>query len=160
MIMIAEASSDRIKRVLKNRRCGDVPDAIHEVPNGILILRSRELQLYRRGGLALKDVGHVDPVRRWDYRRTGAPEIHVGGTADPKALRRHFRLWSAGSMCANNGSPARPGVYGLQKMFIFRTIYEKHPLGIGMPARRGSTACLSLAQADGVVQDFRMAMTP
>lgn len=161
MIMIAEASSDRIKEVLEEEpEMQDVPDAIHEVPNGDIDFDHVSFSYAGEGGnLALKDVDlHI---------RSGQTIGIIGGTGSAKSTLVQLipRLYDVTSGCVRvGGIDVRK--YGLealrdqvsmvlQKNVLFSgTIYENIRWGDRDASDEEVQRVCRLAQADGFVQDF------
>lgn len=161
MIMIAEASSDRIKEVLEEEpEMQDVPDAIHEVPNGDIDFDHVSFSYAGEGGnLALKDVDlHI---------RSGQTIGIIGGTGSAKSTLVQLipRLYDITSGCVRvGGIDVRK--YGLealrdqvsmvlQKNVLFSgTIYENIRWGDRDASDEEVRRVCRLAQADGFVQDF------
>ncbi len=161
MIMIAEASSDRIKEVLEEEpEMQDVPDAIHEVPNGDIDFDHVSFSYAGEGGnLALKDVDlHI---------RSGQTIGIIGGTGSAKSTLVQLipRLYDVTSGCVRvGGIDVRK--YGLealrdqvsmvlQKNVLFSgTIYENIRWGDRDASDEEVRRVCRLAQADGFVQDF------
>lgn len=161
MIMIAEASSDRIKEVLEEEpEMQDVPDAIHEVPNGDIDFDHVSFSYVGEGGnLALKDVDlHI---------RSGQTIGIIGGTGSAKSTLVQLipRLYDVTSGCVRvGGIDVRK--YGLealrdqvsmvlQKNVLFSgTIYENIRWGDRDASDEEVRRVCRLAQADGFVQDF------
>ena len=88
MIMIAEASTDRITEVLKEvPEMADNEDSVKEVPNGEIVFDHVNFSYGGKGGnLSLKDINlHQIRSDSWNYRRNRKCKVHPG-TDDPPSL--------------------------------------------------------------------------
>ena len=161
MIMIAEASSDRITEVMNEiPEMQDQPDAVTEVPNGDIVFDHVDFSYAGEGGnLSLKDVNlHIE---------SGQTIGIIGGTGSAKSSLVQLipRLYDV-----TKGSIKVGGIdvrdYSLeslrdqvsmvlQKNVLFSgTIYENIRWGDETASDEEVKRVCKLAQADGFVQEF------
>lgn len=161
MIMIAEASSDRITEVMNEiPEMQDQPDAVTEVPNGDIVFDHVDFSYAGEGGnLSLKDVNlHIE---------SGQTVGIIGGTGSAKSSLVQLipRLYDV-----TKGSIKVGGIdvrdYSLeslrdqvsmvlQKNVLFSgTIYENIRWGDEHASDEEVQRVCKLAQADGFIQEF------
>lgn len=161
MIMIAEASSDRIKEVLEEvPEMQDQEDAIKEVPNGDIVFENVDFSYAGEGGnLSLKQVNlHI---------KSGQTIGIIGGTGSAKSTLVQLipRLYDV-----TKGSVRVGGIdvrkyqlealrdqvsMVLQKNVLFSgTIYDNIRWGDEQASDEEVQRVCKLAQADGFVQEF------
>ena len=161
MIMIAEASSDRITEVMNEiPEMQDQPDAVTEVPNGDIVFDHVDFSYAGEGGnLSLKDVNlHIE---------SGQTIGIIGGTGSAKSSLVQLipRLYDVtkgrvkvGGIDVRNYSleSLRDQVsMVLQKNVLFSgTIYENIRWGDETASDEEVKRVCKLAQADGFVQEF------
>ena len=161
MIMIAEASSDRITEVMNEiPEMQDQPDAVTEVPNGDIVFDHVDFSYAGEGGnLSLKDVNlHIE---------SGQTIGIIGGTGSAKSSLVQLipRLYDVtkgrvkvGGIDVRNYSleSLRDQVsMVLQKNVLFSgTIYENIRWGDATASDEEVKRVCKLAQADGFVQEF------
>ena len=161
MIMIAEASSDRITEVMNEiPEMQDQPDAVTEVPNGDIVFDHVDFSYAGEGGnLSLKDVNlHIE---------SGQTIGIIGGTGSAKSSLVQLipRLYDVtkgrvkvGGIDVRNYSleSLRDQVsMVLQKNVLFSgTIYENIRWGDKTASDEEVKRVCKLAQADGFVQEF------
>ena len=161
MIMIAEASSDRITEVMNEiPEMQDQPDAVTEVPNGDIVFDHVDFSYAGEGGnLSLKDINlHIE---------SGQTIGIIGGTGSAKSSLVQLipRLYDV-----TKGSIKVGGIdvrdYSLeslrdqvsmvlQKNVLFSgTIYENIRWGDEHASDEEVKRVCKLAQADGFIQEF------
>ena len=161
MIMIAEASSDRITEVMNEiPEMQDQPDAVTEVPNGDIIFDHVDFSYAGEGGnLSLKDINlHLE---------SGQTIGIIGGTgsATSSLVQLIPRLYDVTKGCVKVGGidvrdysleSLRDQVsMVLQKNVLFSgTIYENIRWGDETASDEEVKRVCKLAQADGFVQEF------
>ena len=161
MIMIAEASSDRITEVMNEiPEMQDQPDAVTEVPNGDIVFDHVDFSYAGEGGnLSLKDVNlHIE---------SGQTVGIIGGTGSAKSSLVQLipRLYDVTKGCVKVGGidvrdysleSLRDQVsMVLQKNVLFSgTIYENIRWGDETASDEEVKRVCKLAQADGFVQEF------
>ena len=161
MIMIAEASSDRITEVMNEiPEMQDQPDAVTEVPNGDIVFDNVDFSYAGEGGnLSLKDVNlHIE---------SGQTIGIIGGTGSAKSSLVQLipRLYDVTKGCVKVGGidvrdysleSLRDQVsMVLQKNVLFSgTIYENIRWGDETASDEEVKRVCKLAQADGFVQEF------
>ena len=161
MIMIAEASSDRITEVMNEiPEMQDQPDAVTEVPNGDIIFDHVDFSYAGEGGnLSLKDINlHI---------KSGQTIGIIGGTGSAKSSLVQLipRLYDVTKGCVKVGGidvrdysleSLRDQVsMVLQKNVLFSgTIYENIRWGDATASDEEVKRVCKLAQADGFVQEF------
>ena len=161
MIMIAEASSDRITEVMNEiPEMQDQPDAVTEVPNGDIVFDHVDFSYAGEGGnLSLKDVNlHIE---------SGQTIGIIGGTGSAKSSLVQLipRLYDVtkgrvkvGGIDVRDYSleSLRDQVsMVLQKNVLFSgTIYENIRWGDETASDEEVKRVCKLAQADGFVQEF------
>ena len=161
MIMIAEASSDRITEVMNEiPEMQDQPDAVTEVPNGDIVFDHVDFSYAGEGGnLSLKDVNlHIE---------SGQTIGIIGGTGSAKSSLVQLipRLYDVtkgrvkvGGIDVRDYSleSLRDQVsMVLQKNVLFSgTIYENIRWGDEHASDEEVQRVCKLAQADGFVQEF------
>ena len=161
MIMIAEASSDRITEVMNEiPEMQDQPDAVTEVPNGDIVFDHVDFSYAGEGGnLSLKDVNlHIE---------SGQTIGIIGGTGSAKSSLVQLipRLYDVTKGCVKVGGidvrdysleSLRDQVsMVLQKNVLFSgTIYENIRWGDETASDEEVKRVCKLAQADGFVQVF------
>ena len=161
MIMIAEASSDRITEVMNEiPEMQDQPDAVTEVPNGDIVFDHVDFSYAGEGGnLSLKDVNlHIE---------SGQTIGIIGGTGSAKSSLVQLipRLYDVTKGCVKVGGidvrdysleSLRDQVsMVLQKNVLFSgTIYENIRWGDATASDEEVKRVCKLAQADGFVQEF------
>ena len=161
MIMIAEASSDRITEVMNEiPEMQDQPDAVTEVPNGDIIFDHVDFSYAGEGGnLSLKDINlHI---------KSGQTIGIIGGTGSAKSSLVQLipRLYDVTKGCVKVGGidvrdysleSLRDQVsMVLQKNVLFSgTIYENIRWGDETASDEEVKRVCKLAQADGFVQEF------
>ena len=161
MIMIAEASSDRITEVMNEiPEMQDQPDAVTEVPNGDIVFDHVDFSYAGEGGnLSLKDVNlHIE---------SGQTIGIIGGTGSAKSSLVQLipRLYDVTKGCVKVGGidvrdysleSLRDQVsMVLQKNVLFSgTIYENIRWGDETASDEEVKRVCKLAQADGFVQEF------
>ena len=161
MIMIAEASSDRITEVMNEiPEMQDQPDAVTEVPNGDIVFDHVDFSYAGEGGnLSLKNVNlHIE---------SGQTIGIIGGTGSAKSSLVHLipRLYDVTKGCVKVGGidvrnysleSLRDQVsMVLQKNVLFSgTIYENIRWGDETASDEEVKRVCKLAQADGFVQEF------
>ena len=161
MIMIAEASSDRITEVMNEiPEMQDQPDAVTEVPNGDIVFDHVDFSYAGEGGnLSLKDVNlHI---------KSGQTIGIIGGTGSAKSSLVQLipRLYDVTKGYVKVGGidvrdysleSLRDQVsMVLQKNVLFSgTIYENIRWGDETASDEEVKRVCKLAQADGFVQEF------
>ena len=161
MIMIAEASSDRITEVMNEiPEMQDQPDAVTEVPNGDIVFDHVDFSYAGEGGnLSLKDINlHIE---------SGQTIGIIGGTGSAKSSLVQLipRLYDVTKGCVKVGGidvrdysleSLRDQVsMVLQKNVLFSgTIYENIRWGDATASDEEVKRVCKLAQADGFVQEF------
>ena len=161
MIMIAEASTDRIAEVLDEvPEMQDAADAVKEVPNGNIDFENVDFSYSGEGGnLSLKKVNlHI---------RSGQTIGIIGGTGSAKSTLVQLipRLYDVTGGCVKVGGidvrnynleALRDQVsMVLQKNVLFSgTIYENIRWGDETASDEEVQRVCRLAQADGFVQEF------
>ena len=161
MIMIAEASSDRITEVMNEiPEMQDQPDAVTEVPNGDIVFDHVDFSYAGEGGnLSLKDVNlHI---------KSGQTIGIIGGTGSAKSSLVQLipRLYDVTKGYVKVGGidvrdysleSLRDQVsMVLQKNVLFSgTIYENIRWGNETASDEEVKRVCKLAQADGFVQEF------
>lgn len=161
MIMIAEASSDRITEVMNEiPEMQDQPDAVTEVPNGDIVFDHVDFSYAGEGGnLSLKDINlHIE---------SGQTIGIIGGTGSAKSSLVQLipRLYDVTKGCVKVGGidvrdysleSLRDQVsMVLQKNVLFSgTIYENIRWGDETASDEEVKRVCKLAQADGFVQEF------
>ena len=161
MIMIAEASSDRITEVMNEiPEIQDQPDAVTEVPNGDIVFDHVDFSYAGEGGnLSLKDINlHIE---------SGQTIGIIGGTGSAKSSLVQLipRLYDVTKGCVKVGGidvrdysleSLRDQVsMVLQKNVLFSgTIYENIRWGDATASDEEVKRVCKLAQADGFVQEF------
>ena len=161
MIMIAEASSDRITEVMNEiPEMQDQPDAVTEVPNGDIVFDHVDFSYAGEGGnLSLKDINlHI---------KSGQTIGIIGGTGSAKSSLVQLipRLYDVTKGCVKVGGidvrdysleSLRDQVsMVLQKNVLFSgTIYENIRWGDATASDEEVKRVCKLAQADGFVQEF------
>ena len=161
MIMIAEASSDRITEVMNEiPEMQDQPDAVTEVPNGGIVFDHVDFSYAGEGGnLSLKDVNlHIE---------SGQTIGIIGGTGSAKSSLVQLipRLYDVTKGCVKVGGidvrdysleSLRDQVsMVLQKNVLFSgTIYDNIRWGDKDASEEEVKRVCRLAQADGFVQEF------
>ena len=161
MIMIAEASSDRITEVMNEiPEMQDQPDAVTEVPNGDIVFDHVDFSYAGEGGnLSLKDINlHLE---------SGQTIGIIGGTGSAKSSLVQLipRLYDVTKGCVKVGGidvrdysleSLRDQVsMVLQKNVLFSgTIYENIRWGDETASDEEVKRVCKLAQADGFVQEF------
>ena len=161
MIMIAEASSDRITEVMNEiPEMQDQPDAVTEVPNGDIVFDHVDFSYAGEGGnLSLKNVNlHIE---------SGQTIGIIGGTGSAKSSLVQLipRLYDVTKGCVKVGDidvrdysleSLRDQVsMVLQKNVLFSgTIYENIRWGDATASDEEVKRVCKLAQADGFVQEF------
>ena len=161
MIMIAEASSDRITEVMNEiPEMQDQPDAVTEVPNGDIVFDHVDFSYAGEGGnLSLKDINlHLE---------SGQTIGIIGGTGSAKSSLVQLipRLYDVTKGCVKVGGidvrdysleSLRDQVsMVLQKNVLFSgTIYENIRWGDATASDEEVKRVCKLAQADGFVQEF------
>ena len=161
MIMIAEASSDRITEVMNEiPEMQDQPDAVTDVPNGDIIFDHVDFSYAGEGGnLSLKDINlHIE---------SGQTIGIIGGTGSAKSSLVQLipRLYDVTKGCVKVGGidvrdysleSLRDQVsMVLQKNVLFSgTIYENIRWGDATASDEEVKRVCKLAQADGFVQEF------
>lgn len=161
MIMIAEASSDRITEVMNEiPEMQDQPDAVTEVPNGAIVFDHVDFSYAGEGGnLSLKDINlHIE---------SGQTIGIIGGTGSAKSSLVQLipRLYDVTKGCVKVGGidvrdysleSLRDQVsMVLQKNVLFSgTIYENIRWGDATASDEEVKRVCKLAQADGFVQEF------
>ena len=161
MIMIAEASSDRITEVMNEiPEMQDQPDAVTEVPNGDIVFDHVDFSYAGEGGnLSLKDINlHLE---------SGQTIGIIGGTGSAKSSLVQLipRLYDVTKGCVKVGGidvrdysleALRDQVsMVLQKNVLFSgTIYENIRWGDETASDEEVKRVCKLAQADGFVQEF------
>lgn len=161
MIMIAEASTDRIAEVLDEvPEMQDAADAVKEVPNGNIDFENVDFSYAGEGGnLSLKKVNlHI---------RSGQTIGIIGGTGSAKSTLVQLipRLYDVTGGCVKVGGidvrnynleALRDQVsMVLQKNVLFSgTIYENIRWGDETASDEEVQRVCRLAQADGFVQEF------
>ena len=161
MIMIAEASSDRITEVMNEiPEMQDQPDAVTEVPNGDIVFDHVDFSYAGEGGnLSLKDINlHIE---------SGQTIGIIGGTGSAKSSLVQLipRLYDVTKGCVKVGGidvrdysleSLRDQVsMVLQKNVLFSgTIYENIRWGNETASDEEVKRVCKLAQADGFVQEF------
>ena len=161
MIMIAEASSDRITEVMNEiPEMQDQPDAVTEVPNGDIVFDHVDFSYAGEGGnLSLKDINlHI---------KSGQTIGIIGGTGSAKSSLVQLipRLYDVTKGCVKVGGidvrdysleSLRDQVsMVLQKNVLFSgTIYENIRWGDETASDEEVKRVCKLAQADGFVQEF------
>ena len=161
MIMIAEASSDRITEVMNEiPEMQNQPDAVTEVPNGDIVFDHVDFSYAGEGGnLSLKDVNlHIE---------SGQTIGIIGGTGSAKSSLVQLipRLYDVTKGCVKVGGidvrnysleSLRDQVsMVLQKNVLFSgTIYENIRWGDATASDEEVKRVCKLAQADGFVQEF------
>ena len=161
MIMIAEASSDRITEVMNEiPEMQDQPDAVTEVPNGDIVFDHVDFSYAGEGGnLSLKDINlHIE---------SGQTIGIIGGTGSAKSSLVQLipRLYDVTKGCVKVGGidvrdysleSLRDQVsMVLQKNVLFSgTIYENIRWGDETASDEEVIRVCKLAQADGFVQEF------
>ncbi len=161
MIMIAEASTDRITEVLDEvPEMQDPADAVQEVPNGDIVFEHVDFSYAGEGGaLALKDVNlHI---------KSGQTVGIIGGTGSAKTSLVNLipRLYdvTGGSVKVGGIDVRQYGLEALrdqvsmvlQKNVLFTgTIYENIRWGDENATDEEVQKVCRLAQADGFIQEF------
>ena len=161
MIMIAEASSDRITEVMNEiPEMQDQPDAVTEVPNGDIVFDHVDFSYAGEGGnLSLKDINlHIE---------SGQTIGIIGGTGSAKSSLVQLipRLYDVTKGCVKVGGidvrdysleSLRDQVsMVLQKNVLFSgTIYENIRWGDEHASDEEVKRVCKLAQADGFIQEF------
>ena len=161
MIMIAEASSDRITEVMNEiPEMQDQPAAVTEVPNGDIVFDHVDFSYAGEGGnLSLKDINlHIE---------SGQTIGIIGGTGSAKSSLVQLipRLYDVTKGCVKVGGidvrdysleSLRDQVsMVLQKNVLFSgTIYENIRWGDETASDEEVKRVCKLAQADGFVQEF------
>lgn len=161
MIMIAEASTERIEEVLDEvPEMQDVENAVREVPNGAIDFENVNFSYAGEGGnLSLKNVNlHI---------RSGQTIGIIGGTGSAKSTLVQLipRLYDVTGGCVKVGGidvreynleALRDQVsMVLQKNVLFSgTIYENIRWGDETASDEEVQRVCRLAQADGFVQEF------
>ncbi len=161
MIMIAEASTDRITEVLQEvPEMQDREDAVKEVPNGEIIFDHVNFSYAGKGGnLSLKDVNlHI---------KSGQTIGIIGGTGSAKSTLVQLipRLYDVTEGCVKVGGidvrnynleALRDQVsMVLQKNVLFSgSIYENIRWGDEHASDEDVQRVCKLAQADGFIQEF------
>ena len=161
MIMIAEASSDRITEVMNEiPEMQDQPDAVTEVPNGDIVFDHVDFSYAGEGGnLSLKDINlHLE---------SGQTIGIIGGTGSAKSSLVQLipRLYDVTKGCVKVGGidvrdysleSLRDQVsMVLQKNVLFSgTIYENIRWGDEHASDEEVKRVCKLAQADGFIQEF------
>ena len=161
MIMIAEASSDRITEVMNEiPEMQNQPDAVTEVPNGDIVFDHVDFSYAGEGGnLSLKDINlHI---------KSGQTIGIIGGTGSAKSSLVQLipRLYDVTKGCVKVGGidvrdysleSLRDQVsMVLQKNVLFSgTIYENIRWGDATASDEEVKRVCKLAQADGFVQEF------
>ena len=161
MIMIAEASSDRITEVMNEiPEMQDQPDAVTEVPNGDIVFDHVDFSYAGEGGnLSLKDINlHLE---------SGQTIGIIGGTGSAKSSLVQLipRLYDVTKGCVKVGGidvrdysleSLRDQVsMVLQKNVLFSgTIYENIRWGDETASDEEVKRVCKLAQADGFIQEF------
>ena len=161
MIMIAEASSDRITEVMNEiPEMQDPSDAVTEVPNGDIVFDHVDFSYAGEGGnLSLKDINlHIE---------SGQTIGIIGGTGSAKSSLVQLipRLYDVTKGCVKVGGidvrdysleSLRDQVsMVLQKNVLFSgTIYENIRWGDETASDEEVKRVCKLAQADGFVQEF------
>ena len=161
MIMIAEASSDRITEVMNEiPEMQDQPDAVTEVPNGDIVFDHVDFSYAGEGGnLSLKDINlHIE---------SGQTIGIIGGTGSAKSSLVQLipRLYDVTKGCVKVGGidvrdysleSLRDQVsMVLQKNVLFSgTIYENIRWGDETASDEEVKRVCKLAQANGFVQEF------
>ena len=161
MIMIAEASSDRITEVMNEiPEMQDQPDAVTEVPNGDIVFDHVDFSYAGEGGnLSLKDINlHIE---------SGQTIGIIGGTGSAKSSLVQLipRLYDVTKGYVKVGGidvrdysleSLRDQVsMVLQKNVLFSgTIYENIRWGDETASDEEVKRVCKLAQADGFVQEF------
>ena len=161
MIMIAEASSDRITEVMNEiPEMQDQPDAVTEVPNGDIVFDHVDFSYAGEGGnLSLKNVNlHIE---------SGQTIGIIGGTGSAKSSLVQLipRLYDVTKGCVKVGGidvrdysleSLRDQVsMVLQKNVLFSgTIYENIRWGDETASDEEVQRVCKLAQADGFIQEF------
>ena len=161
MIMIAEASSDRITEVMNEiPEMQDPSDAVTEVPNGDIVFDHVDFSYAGEGGnLSLKDINlHIE---------SGQTIGIIGGTGSAKSSLVQLipRLYDVTKGCVKVGGidvrdysleSLRDQVsMVLQKNVLFSgTIYENIRWGDATASDEEVKRVCKLAQADGFVQEF------
>ena len=161
MIMIAEASSDRITEVMNEiPEMQDQPDAVTEVPNGDIVFDHVDFSYAGEGGnLSLKDINlHIE---------SGQTIGIIGGTGSAKSSLVQLipRLYDVTKGYVKVGGidvrdysleSLRDQVsMVLQKNVLFSgTIYENIRWGNETASDEEVKRVCKLAQADGFVQEF------
>ena len=161
MIMIAEASSDRITEVMNEiPEMQDQPAAVTEVPNGDIVFDHVDFSYAGEGGnLSLKDINlHI---------KSGQTIGIIGGTGSAKSSLVQLipRLYDVTKGCVKVGGidvrnysleSLRDQVsMVLQKNVLFSgTIYENIRWGDATASDEEVKHVCKLAQADGFIQEF------
>ena len=161
MIMIAEASSDRITEVMNEiPEMQDPANAVTEVPNGDIVFDHVDFSYAGEGGnLSLKDINlHIE---------SGQTIGIIGGTGSAKSSLVQLipRLYDVTKGCVKVGGidvrdysleSLRDQVsMVLQKNVLFSgTIYENIRWGDATASDEEVKRVCKLAQADGFVQEF------
>ena len=161
MIMIAEASSDRITEVMNEiPEMQDQPDAVTEVPNGDIVFDHVDFSYAGEGGnLSLKDVNlHIE---------SGQTVGIIGGTGSAKSslvqliprlydvTKGHVKVGGIDVRDYSLESLRDQVSMVLQKNVLFSgTIYENIRWGDETASDEEVKRVCKLAQADGFVQEF------
>ena len=161
MIMIAEASSDRITEVMNEiPEMQDQPDAVTEVPNGDIVFDHVDFSYAGEGGnLSLKDVNlHIE---------SGQTIGIIGGTGSAKSslvqliprlydvTKGHVKVGGIDVRDYSLESLRDQVSMVLQKNVLFSgTIYENIRWGDETASDEEVKRVCKLAQADGFVQEF------
>ena len=161
MIMIAEASSDRITEVMNEiPEMQDQPDAVTEVPNGDIVFDHVDFSYAGEGGnLSLKDVNlHI---------KSGQTIGIIGGTGSAKSslvqliprlydvTKGYVKVGGIDVRDYNLESLRDQVSMVLQKNVLFSgTIYENIRWGDATASDEEVKRVCKLAQADGFVQEF------
>ena len=161
MIMIAEASSDRITEVMNEiPEMQDQPDAVTEVPNGDIVFDHVDFSYAGEGGnLSLKDVNlHIE---------SGQTIGIIGGTGSAKSslvqliprlydvTKGHVKVGGIDVRDYSLESLRDQVSMVLQKNVLFSgTIYENIRWGDATASDEEVKRVCKLAQADGFVQEF------
>ena len=161
MIMIAEASSDRITEVMNEiPEMQDQPDAVTEVPNGDIVFDHVDFSYAGEGGnLSLKDVNlHI---------KSGQTIGIIGGTGSAKSslvqliprlydvTKGRVKVGGIDVRDYNLESLRDQVSMVLQKNVLFSgTIYENIRWGDATASDEEVKRVCKLAQADGFVQEF------
>ena len=161
MIMIAEASSDRITEVMNEiPEMQDQPDAVTEVPNGDIVFDHVDFSYAGEGGnLSLKNVNlHIE---------SGQTIGIIGGTGSAKSslvqliprlydvTKGHVKVGGIDVRDYSLESLRDQVSMVLQKNVLFSgTIYENIRWGDETASDEEVKRVCKLAQADGFVQEF------